>query len=207
MTQNHCSTPTPASRKLVHGIGLNNAPWLSYSNGKQTPAYSVWTRMLKSCYSAINLVKRPTYTGCSVSPEWLYFSNFESWFTKHHVAGYHLDKDLLVQGNRVYSAETCVFVPPALNYLLLDRRGARGLYPLGVSSHKDLFMARIVRYGHQTNLGYSKTPQLAHKQWQLAKADYIANYPVDDPRVRHALDLRVAQLRYDAEHNLITKKL
>ena len=42
------------------------------------------------------------------------YSNFRIWFDEHYVPYKNnqidLDKDLLVQGNKVYSPETCVFL-------------------------------------------------------------------------------------------------
>ena len=50
----------------------------------------------------------------SVCEEWLNYSNFRIWFDEHYVPCKNnqidLDKDLLVQGNKVYSPETCVFL-------------------------------------------------------------------------------------------------
>lgn len=45
---------------------------------------------------------------------------------------WHLDKDILVAGNKIYSPETCLFVPNRINSLLI--RGVKtGPLPLGVS--------------------------------------------------------------------------
>ena len=46
---------------------------------------------------------------------------FEKWFDKNHIEGYHLDKDLLIQGNRVYSSETCCFIPAYINALIVEK--------------------------------------------------------------------------------------
>lgn len=54
------------------------------------------------------------YTSKFVCEEWLNYSNFKIWFDEHYVPCKNnqidLDKDLLVQGNKVYSPETCVFL-------------------------------------------------------------------------------------------------
>lgn len=57
---------------------------------------------------------KPEYKDKSVCEEWLNYSNFKIWFDEHYVPCKNnqidLDKDLLVQGNKVYSPETCVFL-------------------------------------------------------------------------------------------------
>lgn len=42
----------------------------------------------------------------------------ENW--KPHMEGWHLDKDILLKGNKVYSPETCAFVPAKINSLLIS---------------------------------------------------------------------------------------
>jgi len=74
--------------------------------------YDLWANMLKRCYTD------PTYRDCSVDPRWHSFRVFMN--TVQDVPGYsewcagagmHLDKDIRVPGNRVYSRDTCLFVP------------------------------------------------------------------------------------------------
>ena len=43
-----------------------------------------------------------------------------------------LDKDILCKGNKVYSRETCIFVPQRINSLFTKRNKARGKDPIGV---------------------------------------------------------------------------
>lgn len=194
---------------LVQGVGINDYPASVYANGKPIRAYSLWRDMLFRCYSAKAQKKDPTYTGCSTSEDWHLFSKFEEWVAVNYVEGYELDKDILFSGNRVYSADTCIFVPKTLNTLLLDSRAIRGECPLGVHFHKDnqKYVAQISTEKGRLYLGSFPTPLEAHKAWQLAKADIIANFPTTDPRIRTALDKRVAQLRDDYANNRITVKL
>jgi hypothetical protein len=48
-----------------------------------------------------------------------------------------LDKDILYKGNKVYSPETCVFVPERINILFVKSDKIRGEYPIGVTWRKD----------------------------------------------------------------------
>jgi len=88
------------------GIGANHAK----VNGKISIAYETWRHMLERCYSPQMLKKNPTYIGCSVCSEWHDFQVFCEWFYDNYIEGYHLDKDIKVSGNKVYSKDTCLFV-------------------------------------------------------------------------------------------------
>ena len=198
------------SRKPICGLGVNDFHSPIWVNGANIKSYDTWSSMVKRCYSPVSLEKHPTYRGCSVVPEWLSFSAFESWYRNNYFEGAALDKDLLVPGNKVYGPDTCVFVHPSLNSLLVDSRRNRGNHPLGVCYHKltQKYMAQVHGAANGRNhLGLFLTPLEAHQAWQLAKAEIIENFPTTDPRIRKALDLRVAQLRDDHANNRITTKL
>lgn len=136
--------------KLVYGVGINDADYvvqkfetLGYVGGKKKqkliwicPYYSAWKCMLARCYSTKLQDKYPTYKGCSVSEEWLTFSNFKRWMEKQDWEGKQLDKDLLFEGNKIYSDETCVFVTPMVNLFTIDRGNDRGEWMIGVYWHK-----------------------------------------------------------------------
>lgn len=200
---------TRSKRKLVQGRGINDATTPVVVDGKIITSYNVWSTMLSRCYAARYHKTRPTYVGCSVAKDWQLFSNFEKWFTEHYAEGLSLDKDLLFPGNKVYGPDTCVFVTPALNGLLLDCGTRRGDSPLGVSFRKDLqkYTASVRVEGVLRYLGHFPTPLEAHQAWQLAKAAIIEAFPTTDPRIRAALDKRAAQLRDDHAHGRITVKL
>lgn len=119
--------------KLVHGIGINDYEGSCKENSKNIKSYEVWTSMLNRCYGEKYQIKQPTYIGCSVCKEWSYFSNFKIWFDENYREGFHLDKDILIECNKLYSPDTCRFVPQYLNSLLVDRKNHRGNLPLGVS--------------------------------------------------------------------------
>lgn len=199
----------PYNRSLVCGVGINNSATPVVVNGEIIKSYDTWRGMLRRCYSVSRQKIQPTYAGCYVAEEWLRFSNFEKWYAENYIEGHQLDKDLLVPGNKMYGPKTCMFVPQAVNTLLLDCRAARGECPLGVCFNKTNrnYRARIRSEAFLRNLGSFDTPLKAHQAWQLAKADIIANFPTTDPRIRAALDKRAAQLRDDHAHGRITLKL
>jgi hypothetical protein len=109
--------------KLVYGVGINDASYVvaRRENGKQVmcPVYCMWKSMLHRCYGAKTLDYNKAYIGCSVDPEWIRFSGFEKWLLQQpdnwRTEDYELDKDLLVEGNRVYGPNTCLLVPKVVN--------------------------------------------------------------------------------------------
>lgn len=71
-----------------------------------------WTNMIRRCY------RNPTtaYENATVSEDWQDFSKFFEWAKDRYVEGYHIDKDILSKGAKHYSASTCIFVKPEVNY-------------------------------------------------------------------------------------------
>ena len=128
--------------KKVLGKGIYRKGKYSFGKkGNPTKEYSVWLSMLTRCYNSRFLKNNETYIGCEVCDEWLEFQNFAEWFHQNYKDGYQLDKDLLTKGNKIYSPETCCFVPQEINLLLVRRQNRRGKYPIGVSRDKTKFAA------------------------------------------------------------------
>lgn len=179
--------------KLICGVGVNDADYNVYSivDGKKQkcPYYARWTDMMKRCYSEKYQKDAPTYTGCAVNPEWLKFSNFSRWMEQQNWEGMQLDKDILLQGNKMYSPETCVFVTRETNLFLRDSEKARGDFPIGVTFHKGKFQSGIRKGGKSIYLGFFATPEEAHQAYRLAKWDLAVQLAAEqtDPRVAAAL--------------------
>lgn len=182
--------------KLVCGIGINDAGYVVSKevNGKQVLCkfYKTWRSMLQRCYCPKLQVRQPTYKGCSVCPEWLTSSNFKSWMEKQDWEGNRLDKDLLVQGNKVYSPETCVFVSVMVNNFILNSQASRGGLPIGVSLHRktNQYIAKVSMLGKgQKHLGIFGSPDEAYMAWLHAKSELAIKLAElqKDVRVSHAL--------------------
>lgn len=103
-------------KKIILGVAYNDLDTLS-----NTTLYRYWMSMLKRCYDQNHLKQYSTYSDCEVCEEWLKISNFKKWFDKNYVQGWQIDKDILVKGNRVYSPETCCFVPQEINNVFNSR--------------------------------------------------------------------------------------
>lgn len=194
-------------KKLVCGVGINDADYvvkknetIGYVNGKQKrkliwvcPYYRAWHAMIQRCYSEKYQEHYPTYKGCTVSEEWLTFSVFKAWMEKQDFKGNHLDKDLLFEGNKVYSAETCVFVAPLVNTFINGNGAVRGEWMIGVSWHKrkDKFQSHCSNHltGKLEHLGYFTSELQAHESWLKRKLELAYELAAiqTGPRVAKAL--------------------
>lgn len=174
---------------VVSGVGVNDA---GYSvlvkeriNGKyvvvwRCPHYLVWSNLLQRCYGPSRHKYSHTYAGCTVADEWLTFSKFKAWMELQPWEGNQLDKDILIPGNKIYSKETCIFVPGWINSFISNSQASRGIWPLGVSWNKgknrfqahcsDPFNKKHVR------LGYYDNPQEAHEAWRACKHEHACRY-------------------------------
>jgi hypothetical protein len=164
----------------------------------QCPYYCRWAHMLARCYSKEFQKTKSTYIGCAVCDEWLLFSNFKRWMENQDWRGKELDKDILFEGNKVYSPETCAFVHKKVNMLTVSAGAIRGEYPLGVSFDKKKGKVKaeccnIFTLKHEF-LGYFHCPQEAHNAWKRRKHELACELAdseyVTDPRVAAALRIR-----------------
>lgn len=111
---------------LIFGIGRNDLhnhkTKYKDANGKivRCPFYIKWHSMLRRCYSKVLHSNNPAYLGCTVCVEWLTFSNFKSWMETQDWEGKELDKDWIVLGNKIYSPDTCCFIPKGLNNFIAN---------------------------------------------------------------------------------------
>jgi hypothetical protein len=139
--------------------------------------YVTWTTMLSRCYSEEYQEKYPTYKDVTVCDEWHNFQNFAQWFEESYnpetMEGWHLDKDILVKGNKIYSPETCCFVPSEINHLFSKSNNKRGKYPIGVYKNKLLFQSQISIGGVNKSLNTSNTIEEAFNTYKIAKEGHI----------------------------------
>lgn len=103
----------------VYGIGITGKDGIM-DGDKNKNSYMCWMNMLRRCYNESYLDNKAiTYKDCTVCNEWLYYPNFEKWYDENYyeIDGerVHLDKDILIEGNKVYSPNTCIFVPQSIN--------------------------------------------------------------------------------------------
>lgn len=184
---------------LVFGIGHNDYnESICCSDKKVFQSYNIWAGMLKRCYW-IRRKENVAYDDCKVCDEWLYFSNFKKWFddpNNGYRDGYHLDKDILVKGNKIYSPDTCCFVPQEINKLFTKHNRARGKYPIGVKKDKLRYISYISLYGKQKVLGMYDDELSAFMEYKKTKENYIKEIAY-----KYFNDGKITQKVYDALMN------
>lgn len=144
-------------RNLVYGVGVDDIEGAKEwdVNGKRHSFkyYRDWKNMLKRCYCTTG-----DYLGnVSVSESWLTLSNFKAWFEKNYVEGYVLDKDIL--SGKVYSENTCLYIPKELNLFLTSVRKDCGSY---FDTTRNKYQSYTEKYdGKRFNIGRFTTEREA----------------------------------------------
>ena len=98
----------------VFGVGVVDEQFRKQGILHRMKSYKVWTAMLKRCYSNTNKGFYHTYENCKVSDKFLRFRNFDKWCKQQVGFGgeyFDLDKDILCKGGKIYSEDTCCFIP------------------------------------------------------------------------------------------------
>lgn len=107
--------------KGYYGIGKYSAR----KNNVKTEEYIKWFSMFVRCYDDKYHEKQPTYIGCKVSDEFSNFQNFAEWYYHYkYPCKYPLeiDKDLLYEGNKIYSPHICCLIPKEINTTINCKR-------------------------------------------------------------------------------------
>ena len=163
----------------VHGVGVLGTKYPIKVNDVKTKEYELWKSMLKRCYSDTCKKKQPTYEGCEVSDNFKSYEYFYEWCQKQigfNKEGWQLDKDLLTKGNKVYSEDSCIFIPREINQILVKSTASRGKYLIGVcwDKTKKAFKASVNKNkGKQAYLGLFNTELEAFNAYKIAKEAFI----------------------------------
>lgn len=166
-------------RRLIHGVGFNDADYIVqpkiHGKTKICPYYRLWKSIITRCYSKSFHRNNPSYEDCSVCADWLVFSNFRKWMKTKDWQGKQLDKDLKVDGNRVYGPEFCVFVSAEINNLLLSHDTNKGEYMKGVTLNKssNRYVASSKYRGERKNIGSFSSEKEAGSAYLSYKAGIV----------------------------------
>jgi len=195
---------------LVCGIGVNEGKYPAKVGGKNTREYILWRNMLLRC-TENGLDKNPSYTGTTCSENFKSYTFFHEWcqeqigFENKDENGrfWHLDKDLLTKGNKLYSEYVCVFVPHRINLMLTKSDATRGEWPVGVYLNKPC--EKFIAYcstggGKRQHLGLFTAPQDAFLVYKAFKETLIKQVAGE---YKHQLDARVyeALTNYKVDEN------
>lgn len=198
-------------KPTVFGWGISDVRYNIYKteempkiNGKRNqkilwccPYYQDWSGMIERCYSPKYQARQPTYVGCMIEEQWKYLSNFIEWVDSQpnrDWQNFPLDKDFLGRGDKLYSPNTCAYIPKTLNNFINDRINHRGNFMLGVStscSKPNPYQARCSNpFTRRVDyLGVFPTEMDAHLAWlnkKRAHATVLAKGQTD-PRIAEAL--------------------
>ncbi len=169
--------PTVAS---VGSIG--NTP--SSINGKVKSSYHTWRGIISRCYEYKKTTQ--TYFGkIEVCKEWWCFENFEKWYDEHYVEGFQVYKDLTILWSKLYSPETCSFIPNRINCIMgkKDYNTVRKHLdlPVGVSYHvrDEKYTAQCFDGEKLQHFGYHDTPESAFQSYKIFKESLIKSVAED----------------------------
>jgi len=218
---------TVKKSRLICGVGINDADYPTQRNsysyvdefGKThfipkwtCQFYRRWYHILVRCHSDKKYARESNraYDSCSVCEDWKKFTNFKAWMEKQDWEDKHIDKDILVKGNKVYGPDTCVFVSTRLNNFLLEANAARGKYLLGVYFATDRQKFRACTNWNDTtiNLGTfvcEKEAHLAYCKKKLEFAYKIIDEEKPEQRVVDAIIKRYKDQLTEAEKLLSIK--
>lgn len=196
-------------KRMVQGIGINDAGYKikRSENGVivwKCPFYERWANILQRVSNNWATIK-PTYAGVTVCDDWKLFSNFRRWMVDQDWEGKELDKDILHPSKRLYSPETCVFVPRCINSFILDKNSSG--YMSGVKWYEPskCFISSCSNPLTMKckSLGYFSDELVAHLVWKEHKLKIIPQlcqkYQVEE-RVKNALELRYSLSKDEADY-------
>jgi len=145
-------------------------------DSKPTKVYAVWVSMLQRCYEPKTQAKYPTYKNVVVDKNWHNFQTFAKWFEENYQEDWEIDKDLLSPiDNKIYSPNTCVFLPKALNGFLTNNHNNNTSGHIGVARDKraNKWVAQIRDgEGNRAHLGYFTSKEEASNVYKLAREKY-----------------------------------
>jgi hypothetical protein len=136
-------------------------------------------RIYNAWYNMKSRVKNnPSYKDCAICKEWQSFANFKTFYDNNYIENYELDKDLLGDG-KLYSPETCCFVPHKINTLLKTQRKDSFL-PIGVFKNGKGYVALCQDYNKKLRcLGTFKTKEKAQRVYGAYKAAIVYDVATD----------------------------
>ena len=107
-------------RRLVYGLGNTDITTVT-EDGKYIRSYLIWAAIIQRCVDPKYHAKEPTYIGTTICDEWKNYSAFKAWYDIHFQEEMQIDADLFKKGGKIYSPETCCFLPRQINTALITK--------------------------------------------------------------------------------------
>lgn len=165
------NTPSKYNRGYI-GIGKYKAS----DNYKKNRYYVIWQAMLNRCYSEKAKERNTTYKNVIVCEEWLNFQNFARWYEENWKPwmddNWELDKDIICKDCKIYSPDTCCFVPQEINKVIFDLKVNRSVDNVGVVKDKNMYRAQISINGKREIKNF-KSEKEANHYYKVVKEDYV----------------------------------
>ena len=162
----------------VYAVGVMDIPNELRRCHPVPKEYSIWNGIRQRCYNENTRDKLPSYKDVEMSENFKFYSYFKEWCNQQvgfNEDGWQLDKDILSKGVKLYSEDTCCFVPAEINCALPNNKKVRGAFPQGViyNSTKTRYRARIQRGDKWESLGTYDTPEEAFYAYKPVKEAHI----------------------------------
>lgn len=162
--------------KSVYGVGcFGVGKHKAKINNKFTKKYETWNSMISRCYNQKRQEKYPAYKDVTVCEEWHNFQNFGDWFEenwKPYMKGWHLDKDIICPDCKVYSPNTCAFIPRVINNLFVsDKR--EDIEEIGIKFAHNKYYLRVPTPEGRKHLGVFTTIEEARLNYKRYKKLHI----------------------------------
>jgi hypothetical protein len=131
--------------KSIWGVGyLGEETETHFVNNACIPSFGAWTNMIERCYAENLRYKHQAYEKCTMCKEWHNYQNFRKWYDDNYYnvgeGRMHIDKDVLIKDNKVYSHQTCIFLPQRINMLFIKKnRTTDSDLPTGIRRTKEGF--------------------------------------------------------------------
>lgn len=139
--------------------------------------YERWRGMLQRCYDEKSRHLYRSYAGAIVYEEWKCLQNFGAWYEENYnpeiMQDWDLDKDILGGENKIYSPETCCFVPAPINNVLVKASGVDNGYPTGVVKKLNKYYVCFYKGGEPFNSPGYNTVEEASSVYAFEKDKYI----------------------------------
>ena len=158
--------------KSKYGVAICDIPNCSNNN-----YYNTWRAMLNRVFGRSYKISYPSYKNSAICNEWLTLSKFKEWFddpNNGYIEGYHLDKDILIKGNKLYSPNHCCFVPSEINTLFSVKHKRNDL-PIGVTNCGNKYKSQFFDGKNKLYLGVFSTTYDAFNAYKKVKERHIKN--------------------------------
>jgi len=166
--------------RTVYDVGYFGGSVQDTESGSEyLKIYDLWRGMLRRCYSKTkkDLSRFTAYKDVTVCDEWHNFQTFKKWVREQESYNvfWVLDKDIISgRETKVYSPDTCIFIPQELNSFMTNYQNTNKTGYVGVSFKKshDKFVAQIKKDGKVIHLGLFLKAEEAAKAYIKARKDY-----------------------------------